>query len=265
VISRRHIAALLTTVALTAPAWGPLTTPAAAQDTSAVAVNKHDDSSVFRLAFSIHRVLGDVVDQQNAAVAYASCDTCQTVAISIQVLIVVSDPSVVDPLNLALAVNQNCSLCETLASAYQFVLGGAAIRLQLTGQGRQELQRIHHELLRLRNSGLSIEEIQAQTDTLMDQLRQVLATQLVVLGPPGGGKSQTPAQAPGATATTTQPEQSPSETTPGATTPSATTPTQTEPTQTTSGSGSDQTNSGSDQTNSGSGSDQTPTNGASTP
>src|SRR3954468_13406266 len=79
---------------------------ALAQDNSAVAINTKDDSSLFKLAFSIKEVGGEVVDQTNAAVAYASCKECQTVAIAIQVLIVTTEsPDVLTPTNLAVAVN----------------------------------------------------------------------------------------------------------------------------------------------------------------
>src|SRR5437763_2488324 len=68
-------------------------------DTSAVAINTKDGSSVFKLAFAIHQVSGSVVDNQNAAVAYSSCTACQTVAISIQVLLISSDVSTFTPPN----------------------------------------------------------------------------------------------------------------------------------------------------------------------
>lgn len=54
--------------------------PAQAQDSSAVAVNTRDGSSVFKLSFSVKRVMDSSVDADNAAVAYASCSDCQTVA-----------------------------------------------------------------------------------------------------------------------------------------------------------------------------------------
>ena len=53
----------------------------ASDDTAAVAVNTKDGSSVFRLAFSIKKVAGDVVDNANAAVAYSSCESCRTIAL----------------------------------------------------------------------------------------------------------------------------------------------------------------------------------------
>lgn len=172
---RRGIATLLL-VGVLAPGSLP-GLAAAQQDTSAVAVNTKDGSSVFKLAFNIRKVMGDAVDQDNAAVAYASCNSCQTVAISIQVLLVMSDPSLVAPTNVAVAINQDCTLCDTLASAYQFVVGiGTAIKL--TPEGRQTIERIRKELAELRKQGLSIEEIQRRTDTLMDELGRVLATEI---------------------------------------------------------------------------------------
>ena len=44
-------------------------------DNAAVAINTRDGSSLFRLAFKIRRVAGDIVDNQNAAVAYARCNS----------------------------------------------------------------------------------------------------------------------------------------------------------------------------------------------
>lgn len=57
-------------------------------DNLAQAVNEEDGSSVFDFAFSIRRVAGEVVDEQNLAVAYASCVECQTVAIALQIVLV---------------------------------------------------------------------------------------------------------------------------------------------------------------------------------
>ena len=176
---RRLLAVLLAVAALSA---GPaaLAPPALAQDQSAVAVNTKDGSSVFRLAFSVRRVMGDVVDQQNVALAYASCESCRTVAISIQILLVAGDPDVVTPTNLALAINDMCSLCETLASAYQFVMGGN-VKLTLTREGRLQVNEIRRGLRELgRDEKLSIVEIQARTDALMEQLGETLSTELVV-------------------------------------------------------------------------------------
>jgi hypothetical protein len=157
--------------------------PAAAQDSSAVAVNTKDNSSIFRLAFNIRRVTGAVVDQTNAAVAISSCQSCRTVAISIQILLVESDPSVVSPTNLALAINQDCTLCDTFASAYQLVLGDGT-RLRLTPTGSRSIAQIRREFEALRKQNLSDADLATQVDALVSRLSGVLDTELVGVGQP---------------------------------------------------------------------------------
>ena len=81
----RGAAAALVATAIALPAGaGAAVALADGGNTSAVAINTTDGSSVFKLAFAIKQVSGSVVDNQDAAVAYSSCDACQTVAISIQ-------------------------------------------------------------------------------------------------------------------------------------------------------------------------------------
>src|SRR5207248_2367830 len=82
-------------------------------NTTAVAVNTTDGSLVFQLTFAILKVTGNVVDNQNVADAYASCTGCQTVAISIQTLLVEGVANVVAPIDEASARNQNCQQCDT--------------------------------------------------------------------------------------------------------------------------------------------------------
>lgn len=159
---------------------------AAAQDNAAVAVNLKDGASIFRLAFKIARVNREVVDNTNAAVAFATCEECQTIAVAFQVVLIFSDPDVVTPTNLALALNYECTSCQTLASAYQFVLTtGGPVRFTSEGHKRiAELRRAIRELLR---SDASIVDIQAELDVLADELREVIRTELVAAGNSGQG------------------------------------------------------------------------------
>ena len=211
--------------------------PAAAQgDSSAVAVNTRDGSSIFRLAFNIRRVTGDVVDQTNAAIAFSSCQECRAIAISIQVLLVSGSPSVVSPTNLAFAVNDRCTLCDSLALAYQFAVGGGE-RLRLTALGRQQVAEIRRELRELRGQeGLSDAELDARVGELMDRLAGVLDTELAPAGQgrapeeqaagpalPDDGPTTRPPPAPGSPAETTPADTTSGQTEP-ADTPSSTTP-----------------------------------------
>ena len=147
-------------------------------DNSAEAINEKDGSSVFDFAFSIRRVAGDVVDEQNSAVAYGSCVECQTVAIALQIVLVEGVPDSVTPTNVAIALNEECQACTTVALAYQFVVGrGGPVRF--TKEGRRRLAEIRREFERLGRSGLSAEELTARAEELKDQVADVLATELV--------------------------------------------------------------------------------------
>lgn len=209
--------------------FGSIGLPARAQveggggDNVAVAINTRDGATVFRLAFKIARVVGDVVDQGNAAVAFANCEACRTVAVAIQTVLVFSEPSIVTPENLAIALNYECTACETMAFAYQFVLGTGG-PVHFTAEGNQAIAEIRRRLQDLRTADFTADELQAQLDEIAGQLEEVIATALVPAGPkedpvapqetaqPGTDPSPTPLQSPAPTVT---PESSP---TPEATT-----------------------------------------------
>jgi putative peptide zinc metalloprotease protein len=209
------LAAVLLTVAA-AP------TPALAADDAAVAVNLRDGAEIIRFSFHIRQTLNEVVDDSNAAVAYASCEDCRTIALSIQVILVLSDPDTVTPENLALAINEGCISCETLASAYQFVLGTGG-HVRFTDEGRRRLAALRRELLELISSGLPIAELQAKIDELMDELREILENDLVAVDAQGT-ESQN--------ATDTETTEDPALTGPTATSSGVTTSTETAPTET---------------------------------
>jgi putative peptide zinc metalloprotease protein len=154
------------------------------QDNTAVVVNTKDGSTRFRLSFKIFRTNRDVVDQDNAAVAVASCTECTTMAVAFQVVLVFSEPSTLTTDNLALALNIECSECQTLASAYQWVLGTDGVA-RFTPEGNRAIARIRKALHDLIRSDLSIWEIQSELDRLAEELEAILAEELVAAGPPG--------------------------------------------------------------------------------
>lgn len=176
---RRAIATLTIAVGLALPL---MPSPAAAQegnkDNVAVAINTKDGSSLFRFAFQIARVTSETVDSANAAVAFASCTECQTVAIAIQFVIVVGSPDVFTPTNLAIAVNQECSMCDTLASAYQFVIQTSDL-VRLSPDGRRQIVELVHEVRALADSGLSGPEIQEKLEDIAHRMYDVMQTELV--------------------------------------------------------------------------------------
>lgn len=178
-----------------------LAAPASAQDdNTAVATNTDDGSSVFSFAFSINRVAGDVVDPVNGAVAYASCTDCETVAVSIQVVLVSGDPDVIAPQNVAVSVNDNCDLCLTLALAYQFVFAGGDEPVHFTKEGKERLKVVKKAFKDLEDASLSAAELLPIVQALAQEVNDVVANEIVV-GPPGQAKED-PATADAAASTT---------------------------------------------------------------
>lgn len=211
---------------LPAPAWAD---EGGGGDNAAIAVNTKDGASVFRFAFKIRRVAGEIVDNTNAAVAYASCDSCQTTAIAIQIVLVMDAPDVVAPQNLALAINQQCTLCETFASATQFVLTTSGA-VRFTAEGNRELAEIKRLIRALKREELTAAELKARLDPLIQRIRTVIETQLVPAGKPRDDGEEEEERAPPPTTTGTTTEPTTAETTP--TTPTTPTTTATEPTTT---------------------------------
>lgn len=216
---------------------------AAAQDSVAVAVNTRDGASLFRLAFHITRVMGDVVDQGNAAVAASSCSECQTVALAFQVVLVMGDAETITPTNLAIAYNQDCLSCTTYASATQLVLGTDGV-VRFTPEGNRRLAELRQRLNRLRPEELTIEQLNAEVEAVQAELRDILATELLPAGQPtttttAAGTSTTSPPAgdtegsPATTSTTRAPTSS--TTAPSSTSTEATTTTQASTTSTTAG------------------------------
>jgi putative peptide zinc metalloprotease protein len=188
-------------------------------DNTAVAVNTKDGSSIFKVAFAIRHVMSDVVDQSNAAVAVSSCTDCQTVAVAIEIVLVESNASTVEPTNVALAINVDCTLCVTVADAYQFVYstGGA---VHFDADGNKILADIRNELAKLKHQNLTLQELQAKLEDIKARILDVLEHHLVA-----AGKPEKQANAPPPAETSTSPQSQP--TTSTTTTPASTAPTTT--------------------------------------
>jgi putative peptide zinc metalloprotease protein len=255
--------------------------PAQAGDSTAVAINTKDGSTIVKVVFDIERiVMGHDVDTTNAAVAVASCNSCETVAIAIQIVLASGSPSVVVPQNIAIAMNVDCNLCQTLADAYQYVYAGED-RMTFTKDGTDRIKEIQKQLHDLEKSGLPIEQIQARVEELTAQIQDVLKTELVPVdhgpqgadgqvqpttgtdtGPADTGTAATPAD----TGTETTPSDTATSTTPsdtGTSTSPADTGTSTSPAET--GTSTTPSETGTQTTPSDTGTSTTPSDGTAAP
>jgi hypothetical protein len=129
--------------------------------------------------------MNNVVDNQNAAVAYSSCEECQTVATAIQIVLVFSDPRVITPENIAIALNEGCDTCETVASAYQFVFG-VPEKFKFSRDAWERILEIREQIEELGESfedgDLAALELQAQIDALVDELETVIRDDIAAGG-----------------------------------------------------------------------------------
>ena len=190
-----------------------------AGDNVAIAVNTKDGTTVFKVAFAIRHVMGDVVDQSNGAVAYSSCTECASVAVAFEIVLVEGSPSVVTPQNVAIAFNENCDTCVAIAEAYQFVLGTGG-NVHFDAEGNRILSEIRRALHSLRKEDLTLAELQAKLDAIAAQIADVLANHLVPVGPKKQDETETQTTS---TATTTTTTPTTTETTATQSTPTTTT------------------------------------------
>ncbi|HEX2052514.1 MAG TPA: hypothetical protein VHJ78_02150 [Actinomycetota bacterium] len=220
----RTLAAFLVALALGLPVAAA---PAlAADDNEAIAINTEDGSSLFRFAFDIHRTVNDVIDETNIAISYASCESCQTVSVAIQIVLVASEANAITPQNIAISLNEECTLCETMTEAQQYVVGIGG-PLKIDSQGRRTIAQVRRAFLelgrRIEAGELTAAEIEQEVLPLIAQIRDVVANHVVSADTPDiesrddGGATPAPSQSaspePTASASASpsdEPEESPS-------------------------------------------------------
>ena len=108
-----------TDAAPNAPA-GPL--PQRQGRNRAWAINRTDGTVVTKLAVAWAITTAEEITNRNEAFALASCTDCASRAVAFQVLLLVGEPTVIAPVNVAAAVNQECHTCLTEALAEQLVV-----------------------------------------------------------------------------------------------------------------------------------------------
>ena len=67
--------------------------------------------------------------------------------------------------NLALAYNELCSYCVTVAEAYQWILTTGGV-VRFTPEGNRRLAEIRKRLQELRGAELTVDQLQAELDAI---------------------------------------------------------------------------------------------------
>ena len=152
----------------------PFNRPAAPgqDDNQAIAVNTQDGGVVYDVAFALVWAEGEV-NSTNSAYALASCADCKTVAVAFQVVIVVGQSKAIAPENLAAAINYNCASCVTLALAQQLVV---TVDRPLTDEARAQVEALWSEIAAFGESldGLAFADIRARLTSFEQQLLDII-------------------------------------------------------------------------------------------
>ena len=177
-----------TAVTVTLVAGGPWGAASAAEgggrsiDSSAVAEAGVPGTHLARSSLDVvFAPGGHWVHATNFAVAHSTCDGCRSVAASIQVVVVRDKGASVDAGNAALAFNEGCTSCESLADAHQVVLL-VGPRTTLAGWVHQTEMRMRAELADLVASDLPLAELQLRIDALADRLQDAAQAALTEHG-----------------------------------------------------------------------------------
>ena len=178
---KRAVVASLVALAC-APAGAQAAVPH--HDNVATATNETDATRVDDFAWGVSRQRGgDVVDQLNQAHAAARCTDCGARAIAFQIVLVSGSPTTVIPRNEAVALNDQCTRCETAAEARQFVRV-VDQRVKFTGRGKRELADIRNDLRDLTRQDISLADLHTAVEAQEARVKEVLGTELVTAADP---------------------------------------------------------------------------------
>ncbi|MFJ6086089.1 hypothetical protein ACIQI8_32335 [Streptomyces sp. NPDC092369] len=115
-----------------------------------------------------------VRNQANAASVGCSVDDhCRSVALSFQIVTVAGEQTHLNAVNLSDAANKECTGCQTLAGAYQFVVSTPKA-FTLDGGAKRQLADIHRRLDTLTRSKLPAADLKTQADALAAEVTGVL-------------------------------------------------------------------------------------------
>lgn len=82
--------------------------------------NTQNNNLKVRGNVQLNQISGSTAAPENLAYAYSSCVDCQTFAVALQVNLISKQATVITPQNVALAVNEKCTRCKTVARAIQY-------------------------------------------------------------------------------------------------------------------------------------------------
>jgi putative peptide zinc metalloprotease protein len=131
--------------------------------------NTTDNALRSRAGATVAHAPGNTVANQNIAYAKASCTGCRTVAVAVQVVIVEGAGTDFRPANAAVALNENCTSCQTFAFARQFVLSPHH-QVSISEQTQRQVNSIQQQMSSRARSQEPFPQLEADLDSLSQQM-----------------------------------------------------------------------------------------------
>jgi len=135
--------------------------------------NTESGEILTRARVSVAHDPGPPVANENEAFAYASCTDCRTVAAAIQVVLVEGPTNDFQPVNAAVAVNENCVRCATFAYARQVVLSPRT-HVEIGDEAEEQIQYLQGRIRSVTRSSEAFPQMSADLDSLTNQLVAVV-------------------------------------------------------------------------------------------
>jgi len=152
------------------------------KDNVAIAQIATDAGHDFEFSWEIRKQRGGIVDHLNSAQAYSQCVECGATAIAFQIVLA-TDSNTVIPRNEAIAINNECTNCVTVAEARQFVRVYDR-RVRITGAGRAVLDDVRTQLDALATQNLDIAALHTAVEAQEARVKEVLADDVVLRADP---------------------------------------------------------------------------------
>ena len=138
-------------------------------------VNTTDSNLMVGGQVQLNTIDSSVVEPANAAVAYSSCNNCQTLAVALQINLMESKVTTFQPENLALAVNYQCFHCTTIADAIQYNIDVHEGDDGSPGRAKHLVKEMNRQLATASHAS-SLAQAETEVDAVLQEFQDLAAS-----------------------------------------------------------------------------------------
>jgi hypothetical protein len=135
-------------------------------------VNRVDGKLRIDGKVQFNRIQAPNAGPENVAIAYSQCKNCQTIALALQINLISTSSSNVQPKNFSTAVNYQCDGCVTIAWAIQYNL---SVDNPHSFKANQLVARMRQELAAAKQSN-SLSEAEGRFNAVISEFQDLYAS-----------------------------------------------------------------------------------------